>query len=40
MAESDVLAGLSVATLAGGDDPSIEDGIENVLLVAVTERRT
>jgi glycine dehydrogenase subunit 1 len=40
MAEGDVLAGLSVAALAGGSDPSIEDGIERVLLVAVTERRT
>jgi glycine dehydrogenase subunit 1 len=40
MAEGDVLAGLSVATLAGGEDPSVDDGIEHVLLVAVTERRT
>jgi len=35
-----VLAGLSVATLTGGEDPSVDDGIEHVLLVAVTERRT
>jgi glycine dehydrogenase subunit 1 len=40
MAESDVLAGLSVGALAGYADPSIEDGIERVLLVTVTERRT
>ena len=40
MAESDVLAGLSVSALAGDADASIEEGIERVLLVTVTERRT
>lgn len=40
MAESDVLAGLSVAALSGGADPSVDGDIENVLLVTVTERRT
>jgi glycine dehydrogenase subunit 1 len=40
MAERDVLAGLSVAQLTNGADPSIEGDVENVLLVTVTERRT
>jgi glycine dehydrogenase subunit 1 len=40
MAESDVLAGLAVSALTSGDDPSIDDEIEQVLLVTVTERRT
>ncbi|MFY9783308.1 MAG: aminomethyl-transferring glycine dehydrogenase subunit GcvPA [Acidimicrobiales bacterium] len=40
MAERGVLAGLSVAELAGGDDPSIEGDADDVLLVTVTERRT
>ncbi len=39
MAERDVLAGLSVAQLTNGPDPSVED-VESVLLVTVTERRT
>jgi glycine dehydrogenase subunit 1 len=40
MAERGVLAGLSVAELAGGSDASIEGDVESVLLVTVTERRT
>ncbi len=40
MAERGVLAGLAAGALAGGTDPSIESGINHVLLVAVTERRT
>jgi glycine dehydrogenase subunit 1 len=40
MAESGVLAGLSVGALSANADPSIESGIEHVLLVTVTERRT
>jgi glycine dehydrogenase subunit 1 len=40
MAESNILAGLSVGALSNGGDPSIEGNIENVLLVTVTERRT
>jgi glycine dehydrogenase subunit 1 len=40
MAEYHVLAGLSVGALSEGDDPSIESGIDRVLLVSVTERRT
>ena len=40
MAESNILAGLSVGALSNGGDPSIESNIENVLLVTVTERRT
>ncbi|HVB50838.1 MAG TPA: aminomethyl-transferring glycine dehydrogenase subunit GcvPA [Acidimicrobiales bacterium] len=40
MAERHVLAGLSVGALSEGDDPSIESGIDRVLLVSVTERRT
>jgi hypothetical protein len=40
MAESNVLAGLSVNVLSGGADPSIEGDIGDVLLVTVTERRT
>ena len=40
MAESNVLAGLSVSALSGGADPSIDVDIDNVLLVTVTERRT
>lgn len=39
MAERDVLAGLSVAQLTNGPDPSVDDA-ESVLLVTVTERRT
>jgi glycine cleavage system P protein (glycine dehydrogenase) subunit 1 len=39
MAERDVLAGLSVAQLTNGPDPSVDD-VESVLLVTVTERRT
>lgn len=40
MAERDVLAGLAVEALSGGADPSVGDGIDRVLLVTVTERRT
>lgn len=40
MAEHDVLGGLEVATLTGGEDPSVPEGIEDLMLVAVTERRT
>jgi glycine dehydrogenase subunit 1 len=40
MAERGVLAGLAVGELCGGDDPSLEGPIDNVLLVTVTERRT
>jgi glycine dehydrogenase subunit 1 len=40
MAERDVLAGLSVAQLTNGADPSIDSDVESVLLVTVTERRT
>lgn len=40
IAESNVLAGLSVSVLSGGADPSIEGDISDVLLVTVTERRT
>ncbi len=40
MAEREVLAGLAVDALSGGPDPSVEDGIDRVLLVTVTERRT
>ena len=40
MAESNVLAGLSVSALSGGADPSVDGDIDNVLLVTVTERRT
>ena len=40
MAGDGILAGLSVAALTGGADPSIAGDPSNVLLVAVTERRT
>jgi len=40
MAEHHVLAGLSAGALCDGDDPSIESGVERVLVVSVTERRT
>ena len=40
MAERQVLAGLSAGALCDGDDPSIESGVDRVLLVSVTERRT
>lgn len=40
MAERNVLAGLAVEALSGGVDPSVEDDIDRVLLVTVTERRT
>jgi glycine dehydrogenase subunit 1 len=39
MGENGVLGGLSVAELCHGADPSVE-GVEHVLLVTVTERRT
>ena len=39
MAGAGVLGGLSVAALCDGDDPSIEDG-RDAVLVTVTERRT
>jgi glycine dehydrogenase subunit 1 len=40
MAGDGVLGGLAVSALTGGDDVSVHSGIENVLLVTVTERRT
>ncbi len=40
MAADGILAGLSVSSLTGGPDPSVEDDPSSVLLVAVTERRT
>jgi glycine dehydrogenase subunit 1 len=40
MAERNVLAGLALSALSRGADPSIEGAIDDVLLVAVTERRT
>jgi glycine dehydrogenase subunit 1 len=40
MAESNVLAGLSVSALCGGADPSVDGDVDNVLIVTVTERRT
>jgi glycine dehydrogenase subunit 1 len=40
MANDGVLGGVAVSVLTSGDDPSIDGGIENVLLVTVTERRT
>jgi glycine dehydrogenase subunit 1 len=40
MAGDGVLGGLAVSALAGDADPSISEGIENVILVTVTERRT
>ena len=40
MADRDVLAGLAVAALSAGADPSVELDIDRVLLVTVTERRT
>ena len=40
MASDGILAGLSVAALTGGPDLSVEGDPSNVLLVAVTERRT
>ena len=40
MAHDGVLGGLAAAALADGDDPSIEDHIEQVMIVTVTERRT
>ncbi|MGH3732897.1 MAG: aminomethyl-transferring glycine dehydrogenase subunit GcvPA [Acidimicrobiales bacterium] len=40
MAQRGILAGLAVAELCGGSDPSIEGSVDNVMLVSVTERRT
>jgi len=40
MADQGLLGGLAVSSLTGGEDPSIDDDIERVLLVTVTERRT
>ena len=39
MATSGVLAGVAASALAPGGDPSLDE-IENVLIVAVTEKRT
>jgi glycine cleavage system P protein (glycine dehydrogenase) subunit 1 len=39
MADEGILGGLSATSLAGGEDPSLEDAA-SVMLVAVTERRT
>ena len=35
-----ILGGLSVESLAGASDPSVEGDTADVLLVAVTEKRT
>ena len=40
MAEDGVLGGLAVAALTDGDDCSVTEGINDVILVTVTERRT
>jgi glycine cleavage system P protein (glycine dehydrogenase) subunit 1 len=40
MSEEGILGGLAAESLTGGPDPSIPDGPEGVMLVAVTERRT
>lgn len=40
MANDGVLGGVAAAALTMGDDASIDHGIENVLIVTVTERRT
>ena len=40
MAHDGVLGGLAVAALSDGPDPSIDDHIEQVMIVTVTERRT
>jgi len=40
MANDGVLGGLAVAALSDGPDPSIDDHIEQVMIVTVTERRT
>lgn len=40
MAQNGILGGLSVAALADGHDPSVGEGIDNVMIVTVTERRT
>jgi glycine dehydrogenase subunit 1 len=40
MADEGILGGLSVTSLTGGPDASIESDIESALLVTVTERRT
>jgi glycine dehydrogenase subunit 1 len=39
MANDAVLGGVSVSQLTGGSDVSVPDGIDNVILVSVTERR-
>ncbi|MFI5035240.1 MAG: aminomethyl-transferring glycine dehydrogenase subunit GcvPA [Acidimicrobiales bacterium] len=39
LADEGILGGLAAAALTGGPDPSVED-VENVVVVAVTERRT
>jgi glycine dehydrogenase subunit 1 len=40
MSHDGVLGGLAVGALCDGSDPSIAEGIENVMIVTVTERRT
>ncbi len=40
LANQGILGGLALSGLAGESDPSIEGDLSNVLLVAVTERRT
>ncbi|HUV57455.1 MAG TPA: aminomethyl-transferring glycine dehydrogenase subunit GcvPA [Acidimicrobiales bacterium] len=40
MANDGVLGGLAVAALSDGPDPSIDNNIEQVMIVTVTERRT
>ena len=40
LADEGILGGLSVAALAGESDPSIEGSTDDVVLIAVTERRT
>jgi len=40
MAQQGILGGLAASALTGGADLSVVDGIDDVLLVAVTEKRT
>ena len=40
LADEGILGGLSVGELTGGPDASLEGGVDDVILVAVTERRT
>ena len=40
LVDEGILGGLSLASLAGPRDPSVEGDTDNILLIAVTERRT